>query len=921
MDFKKLGITGICIDSRAVRPGDLFVCVEGINVDGHGFVGAAVAAGAVAVICRKGREGEMPAGVPFFAVDDTRIGLAAACELFFGSPARNMKLIGITGTNGKTSTCAFLEGILLRLGCKVGSIGTLGARLNGRALNMPFATSTTPDTIELYRILAAMAAAGAEYVVMEVSSHALALHKVAALNFELGLFTNLSQDHLDFHGTMENYRLAKAGLFDLCAKGIINYDDDTRDFLLNYAPCEIATYGLNGGDYQALDYVLQSNRICYTIKGQEIVVPIPGKFTIYNTLCAYVAAIELGFAPADIAAALAIIEGVGGRIQSIANERGFSIIVDYAHSPDGLENIISSCREFTTGRVITVFGCGGDRDALKRPIMGEVAGRLSDFCVITSDNPRNEGPEAIMGQVADGLRPTGCGFARIADRKEAIIYAISQAQPGDCVIIAGKGHENYQEFENGRKIDFDDAQIAKEALGMKPLMIEEIARAVGGRLNKPEIGDLFVRGVSFDSREIAPGDLFVALKGERADGHEFLTHATEAGAICALSQVETDAPAIIVDDTMAALAALAEYYRGLFDIKVIGITGSSGKTSAKDMVAAVLATRFNVVKTMGNFNNEIGLPMTIFRINEATEVAVLEMGMNNRHEIHRLGKIARPDLAVITNIGVAHIENLGSQEEIFKAKSEIMDFLAADGRIFLYGDDEFLMRYREREGAIFYGRNARNSYRPENERAEGLGGSTYKITLSGGEKATINVPTAGRHMVTNSLAAVAIGDYLGLSGEEIARGLANFQPSGMRMDIIETKSGLRIIADCYNANPDSMKAALEVLALAEGETTAILGDMFELGEDSAELHYKTGREAARLCIGTIICVGKEARALYDGALAERDKGASTSEIIYFGSKEALIEHAPRVITPGGTVLVKASRGMRFEEIINCLERL
>jgi len=463
MDISGLNISGICIDSRKVRAGDLYVCIEGLTVDGHDFAREAVAAGAVAVLAKTGAS--LPElSVPVIYAEDTRNAMALACEQFFGDPSAKMQLIGVTGTNGKTSVTAFVESILRSLGQKVGSIGTLGVRLDGNALDMPFTTSTTPDTVELYQILIHMEQAGAKYVVMEVSSHALALHKVAALDFELGLFTNLSQDHLDFHGTMENYRLAKAGLFRLSKKGITNFDDDTLEFMLDYADCPMVTYGIGGGDYQVENFSLYSDRISYIIKGQEVVVPIAGKFTIYNTLCAYAALRELGFDAAGIVRGLGTMEGVGGRIQSIPNAHGFSVIVDYAHTPDGLENIISSCREFTKGRIITVFGCGGDRDATKRPLMGEMAGRLSDFCVITSDNPRNENPVSIINEVIEGVHSTGCKYARVVDRGDAIREAIYIARAGDCVIIAGKGHETYQEFENGRKIDFDDALVAKDAI-------------------------------------------------------------------------------------------------------------------------------------------------------------------------------------------------------------------------------------------------------------------------------------------------------------------------------------------------------------------------------------------------------------------------------------------------------------------------
>ena len=453
---------------------------------------------------------------------------------------------------------------------------------------------------------------------------------------------------------------------------------------------------------------------------------------------------------------------------------------------------------------------------------------------------------------------------------------------------------------------------------MKPLKISEVARAVGGVVNNPEIADRLVVGVSFDTREAMDDMIFVPLKGENTDGHNFLHEAMKCGATCVFSEIETYVDAIMVKDAAQALKDLAEYYRSLFDVKVIGITGSNGKTSTKDMVAAVLSEKYTVVKTIGNFNNEIGLPTTIFNIDDDTDVVVLEMGMNHSGEISRLSKIARPDYAIITNIGVAHIENLGSQEGIFKAKSEILDFLAHDGKVYLCGDDNFLTRYRDRKNFIFYGYGVRNTYRAHDIESSGMDSSQYSVTLKGGETLEVYVPTPGKHMVLNSLAAVAIGEELGLTPSEIADGIKKFKSSGMRMNIIETNGGMRVIDDCYNASPDSVKAALEVLVQATGNTIAILGDMLELGAQSYDMHFEIGAEAARMCIDTIICVGEDSEATYEGAYSVFRGGASNSQIIYFNSKDDCIAQLDTFVKPGDTILVKASRGKRFEDIVSKL---
>ncbi|GHV38845.1 UDP-N-acetylmuramoyl-L-alanyl-D-glutamate--2,6-diaminopimelate ligase [Clostridia bacterium] len=471
---KPVDVAGITIDSRKAREGFMFICISGLNADGHKFIEEAASLGATVAVCEHG-DCDYPADITVVSVTSTRETLNSLAGNFYDHAVNRMRVIGVTGTNGKTSTTHFLESILAECGVNPGVIGTSGARTLtagvASAVNIPYATSTTPDTIELHAIFAEMAKRGTEYVAMEVSSHALALQKVGEVKFALGIFTNLTQDHLDFHVNMQNYLEAKARLFSLCAVGLINADAEqsAAEYIKNNAAAKIKTFAIdNEADFKAENLTLSPTGISFELsldeKKVKFALNIPGRFSAYNALAAVSAAITLGFPPDKVAAGLAKVENVPGRIQPIENSRGFNVFVDYAHSPDGLKNIINAVKEFTKGRVITVFGCGGNRDPIKRPIMGKICGELSDFCVITSDNPRNEVPERIIEAAEVGIKQTDCEYIKITDRREAIFKAIGLAKKGDSVIIAGKGHEDYQEFENNRRVRFDDAETAKEAL-------------------------------------------------------------------------------------------------------------------------------------------------------------------------------------------------------------------------------------------------------------------------------------------------------------------------------------------------------------------------------------------------------------------------------------------------------------------------
>lgn len=461
-------INTMTIDSRKAGDGVLFIAMVGMTVDGHRFIPSAYEKGTRAVIIEHEID-NIPEDMTVYQVESARDALAKMADNFYNSPCRELNMIGVTGTNGKTSTTYFIESVLNYIKHKTAVIGTVEIRIGGKKRNIDFATSTTPDTIELNQMLRIMADEKCSDVIMEVSSHSLELKKVKGIDFKVGIFTNLTQDHLDFHKTMENYCAAKSKLFKMCEYGIVNADDEWADKITEDADCKIMTYSIEKpSDLQAknIEYLMDRVHFTVDIKGQEVrfELMVPGRFSVYNALAAIGAMVSMGVDTADIKAGINNIKGVPGRIQNIPNDKGFNVIVDYAHTPDGLENIINAVREFTKGRIITVFGCGGDRDRTKRPIMGEIVARLGDIPIITSDNPRSEEPSSILKEVEVGVKPVTDKYEMIVDRRDAIKRAIEIAEKGDSVIIAGKGHENYQILKD-KTIHFDDAEVAAEILG------------------------------------------------------------------------------------------------------------------------------------------------------------------------------------------------------------------------------------------------------------------------------------------------------------------------------------------------------------------------------------------------------------------------------------------------------------------------
>lgn len=459
-------ITGICYDSRLIKPGDLFVAVRGFESDGHRFIPKAIEGGAAAVLCEAAPEG---CGI-YVQTDDCRLALALASREFFGDPAAEMVMIGITGTSGKTTTTYLLKHLLeSKLGAKVGLIGTNGNIIGDELMHTEH---TTPESYELHRLFRSMADAGCTHVVMEVSSHSLTLERVAGIRFDAAIYTNLSQDHLDFHGSMEEYAAAKSLLFRQSKVGIFNIDDPWCETMMKDATCRKLTYSTQNmtADLNAKDIRLTASGVRFAaLYGDALALTrlgIPGMFSVYNALGVMAAGLALGISLDECADALSSAKGVKGRLEVLPIEKDYSVIIDYSHKPDALENVLKTLKSVTKGRLICLFGCGGDRDRGKRPIMGRIAAENADLVIVTSDNPRTEKPEAIIEEILEGMKGKRTARKVISDRAEAIAWALDNALQGDVILLAGKGHEDYQVVGHEKR-HMDEREIVQQHLAGK----------------------------------------------------------------------------------------------------------------------------------------------------------------------------------------------------------------------------------------------------------------------------------------------------------------------------------------------------------------------------------------------------------------------------------------------------------------------
>jgi len=914
-------------NSNLINKGDAFVCIKGFTSDGHDFINQACEKGAAVII----QEDAFKHSLPAIRVTNSRKAAALLAKYYYNNPTDKFTLIGITGTNGKTTTSLLVWQALTMMGKKTGWIGTLGYRIGADIIPT---NNTTPDIIELNDIFSIMVSAGCKYVVMEVSSHALALDRVFGLEYDMALFTNLSRDHLDFHKDMQDYFESKYQLFEYTMRqngiSIINIDDEygkeIEKRIKALGKFKLKTISETKGNYIIEKPSLRTDGCDFTLtlndgSSVELKTKLVGHFNMLNAAMAIAVVKEL--MPSTKDPELQRISGyfqpIRGRLEQVVNDRNTGIFVDYAHTPDALKNVLETLLKLPHGRIITVFGAGGDRDKGKRSEMLEAVLQKSDAAIITDDNPRTENPNQIIRDMVcntDIWQP----WWIIRDRSLAIKAALRLAQAGDIVLLAGKGHETYQEVR-GIKHPFNDVLTASEhskkalepeqeelVLPVESLMLELLYKSEFSALSEEPKSYKYI---STDSRTIKPDSLYFALKGEIYDGNDYIEKvlADESNGAVIQNKAARKDRTICVHETQAALGLLAQKYLQMFSVYKIALTGSTGKTTTKEFMAGIFSEQGKTLKTHANENNIIGLSKTIFRIKPDDKTAILELGTNHFGEIKALAEVCNPDLAIITNIGPSHLEAFGDEDGVYHEKTELF---RGNVKIIYPGDDERFAEFNDKGKSVGFSSNC--NYRINNVI---LQDNCLEFMLNSTKwKVSNQVP----FFVTNIAFAIAAALESGIEPANIQKRLEAPFEMNLRMEIIKIGS-CTIINDCYNANPVSMKAALEYWHEYQPEKPhlAILGDMLELGSQSEFYHKEIGEQLNRLDFAGLVTVGNLSEFYHD-----IQKSGPESSLKYFRHYQLIddLQIKPLLASSEGEIvlLIKASHGIHLEKVFESVRQ-
>ena len=830
-----LKVKGLALSSKDVKKGFIFFAVKGNQSNGEIYINEAIKNGAIIIICSKSCKFQSTK-VNVIKTKKVRKYLSEITSKFYKLKPKN--IIAVTGTNGKTSVADFFYQILDINNIPVASIGTLGIRYRKKFIKTNL---TSPDVITLHKNLEILKKNKIDNVIIEASSHGLDQNRLDNLNLKAGIFTNFSQDHLDYHKTMKDYLRAKLILFSklLPKKSYVIADKFIKEYLILKKISNIRQLRL-----------LDINKKLNDIKNLSL--SLAGSFQVKNLSMAIIAARLCNLNDSKIDRALKKIKNVDGRLELVRKyPNNIRIFIDYAHTPDALQEVIKSLKKTYNNKISLVFGCGGERDYKKRPLMAKIAKSFCEKIYVTDDNPRKEDPKKIRNEIIKYLK--GSNYFNIGSRSKAIKQSILNAEPDETILVAGKGHENYQDygdkviFISDRKI-IKKLKINKNTINQKKQNYLFNSKILNKIIKKKKLFKF--NGLSIDSRDVRKDNLFLAIKGKNKDGNQFISKAIKKGASYVVSSknIKKNKNKIIkIDNSITFLDEFAKLKRENCNAKIIAITGSTGKTSLKNILNILLQEYSNTYASPRSFNNRFGVPVSLSNLNLDHQFGVFEVGMSKTGEINKLSKMIKPNLAIITNIAEAHIENFSSIKGIAKAKSEIISNIQSNGKVILNRDDKFFNYLNSKAKSknikvITFGKSKKSDVhiiKIKKHRA-------IKEVIIRIKKEILELRLKDIN-VYNVLASLAVLKEFGLNLQKTIQVFKNFEPSegrGRIHKIKRYKKNFRLIDESYNANPFSVKNALNSFSEIKKNNFKkylLLGDMLELGEKSIFYHEELSR--------------------------------------------------------------------------------
>ena len=931
--FGNIFFSGIAFESQKVKKNDIFFAIKGTNRDGNYFIPSAIKKGSKIIVTEKKIQKPQKKILYLYSKNIRKLLAEVSFKIYKKRPKN---LIAVTGTNGKSSVVNFFYQILKLNKKKVASIGTLGVKSSSINSNL---SNTTIDPLQLGQILEKLYNYKINNVIMEASSHGLQQHRLDGLKFDIGIFTNLSQDHLDYHKNLNNYLKAKLYLFEklIKKKGNIITDEKIPQFnkikkISKKRNLKLASLNKDE-NFKILSHIfkgeLQILKIKYKNSVRFINLNLIGKIQIKNILMAIIAAQKSNIEFEKILKILPKIKPIEGRLERIGKIKNKSkVILDYAHTPDALKTSLVNLREqFSDKKIILLFGCGGNRDQSKRSKMGKIADIYSDEIYLTDDNPRFENPSEIRADIKKGINKKK-KFFEIPDRAKAISKSVQNLKTGEILLVAGKGHEKTQDIR-GQKVFFSDKKIISDSIKIKNMNLNNnlklnIIKELSG--SKKISSKISFRKAKINSKEVRKHDIFFAIKGKKKDGNKFVKESLKNKALLAIvSKVQKNLDfnrQIKVRDTLKFLTNVSKIFRRNLKTKIIAITGSCGKTTLKELLGNTLKKISKVNISPKSYNNKYGVPLSLFNLNQNDDYGVLEVGMDKKGEINYLSEIIRPDVSVITNINYAHAKNFKNIKEIALAKSEIIQNTKTNGYIVLNADDNFFRLHKkiafERNlKVISFGiKNNKSSIKFSSIKKKG---SNFEIGIKMKNfRKFFIINNDFQNNIYNILASLAVMSiYIDIF--KLKRNIfLNFKTPEGRGDISKikiNKKKINLIDESYNSNPLSLESAIlnfDKIANKKYKKYLLLGDMLELGTHSKKLHKSILPIINKSKVDKVFVKGNKVSCIFDGLLKSK-KGAILS------NNSQILKLLRDDLNNNDYLMIKASNATGFNKIVNNLK--